>query len=177
MLFLNTVSSPSKYIICRFGFTFNFSSNILGNFFDEINKSLEFDSKLDLLIYSELNFLPKKYSIPISVFSTLKRMKFIQFFKQYYLLRKNNFKVIYLGINTPYESLKDIDSSLFEAIVTFFIVSEENTKVSDFLNQMSADFPDKKIFFASNENLLGNEKLSGSLIRLYSPMDLIKLSK
>ena len=94
----------------------------------------------------------------------------------YYLLRKNNYKVIYLGINTPYESLKDIDSSLFEAIVTFFIVSEENTKVSEFLNQMSTDFPDKKIFFAANEYLLGDQKLSGSLIRLFSPMDLIKLN-
>ena len=90
MIFLYAVSSPSKYIICRFVFTFNFSSNILGNFLDETNKSLEFDGKLDLLIYSELNFLPKKYSIPISILSTLKRMKFyvsknFLFFLNYFL--------------------------------------------------------------------------------------------
>lgn len=95
----------------------------------------------------------------------------------YYLLRKNNLKVIYLGINTPYESLKDIDTTKFEAIVSFFVVSEENTKIVDFLNQMSNDFPDKKIFFAANDYLLEGEIFSGSLIRLKTPMDLVNYAK
>ena len=84
MLFLNTVSSPSKYIICRFGFTFNFSSNILGNFLDETNKSLEFDFEKtdDHEVYYNIDEDPLAFS------------KFYYFVEQgeieYYLVNNRN---------------------------------------------------------------------------------------
>lgn len=96
----------------------------------------------------------------------------------YYLLRKNGIKIIYLGANVPIESLKEIESSKFEALVSFFVVSAEGESVQEYLKQLAIDFPDKKIFYAANYGILEeNFELPGSFYRLHSPFDLVNLTK
>lgn len=89
-----------------------------------------------------------------------------------YLVRKSGFKVLYLGQSVPFEDLLEVNHKhqidyLFTAITTPLT----QKKYTDYLNQLSTAFADKKIFvtgYQANEFKIG---LPENVIRIIKPED------
>lgn len=63
-----------------------------------------------------------------------------------YLLRKNGFKVVYIGQSVPYNDLLSLKTMVgFDFMVTSFISNMEEGNLQAYIDQLSTDFADKQI--------------------------------
>lgn len=86
-----------------------------------------------------------------------------------YLIRQAGKKVIYLGANVPFESLKSTVNETKPSNLFFFFVHYNRPEESqDYLDQLVESFKDTKIFVSGNQKLLSQLKPSEEITWIQS---------
>lgn len=71
----------------------------------------------------------------------------------YYLLKKNNHKVVYLGQSIPLEDVAGISKvNSIDYLFTAITACNDINHLKSFLNKLTKQFPDKKIFIAGQQS-------------------------
>jgi hypothetical protein len=90
-----------------------------------------------------------------------------------YLLRLSGKKVIYLGCNLPFQSLKMVFKSTSpNNLLLFFVHHNLPDDTQEYLNNLSSQFRGKNIFVASNQKLTDQLKNKNNIRFLHSVEDL-----
>jgi DNA-binding transcriptional MerR regulator/methanogenic corrinoid protein MtbC1 len=90
-----------------------------------------------------------------------------------YLLRLAGKKVIYLGSNVPFESLKEVVKEVDPKNLLLFLVHENLPEViQQYLDILSKQFKGKNIFVAGHQKLTGQLKKGSNIHFLHSVADL-----
>ncbi|MEO8150267.1 MAG: MerR family transcriptional regulator [Bacteroidia bacterium] len=77
----------------------------------------------------------------------------------YYMIRQAGKKVIYLGANVPFDSLKSIVSETKPSNLFFFFVHYNRPEESqNYLNQLVKNFKNSKIYVSGNQKLISQLK-------------------
>lgn len=84
-----------------------------------------------------------------------------------YLLRKLGYHVIYLGQSVPYKDLLEV-SALRKCkwLFTFFITSDNNLQIEEYLNTLSKDFIQQKIYVSGYQVLNKNYTVPENIIKI-----------
>ena len=93
-----------------------------------------------------------------------------------YLIRLSGKRTIYLGGNLPFESISDAIQNTDPTNLLFFLVHYNSpVETQKYLDDLSSQFPDKKIFISGNTKLIRQLKLEKSIYWLESVEDLDKI--
>lgn len=86
-----------------------------------------------------------------------------------YLLKKNGFKVIYLGQAVPFDNLLTISEIIRpHYFLTSFTTGISEKTLTDFLEKMARTFPDQTIFFTGRQITGFNGSLPENLVKITS---------
>ncbi|MBW6490317.1 MAG: MerR family transcriptional regulator [Lentimicrobium sp.] len=89
-----------------------------------------------------------------------------------YLVRKSGFKVLYLGQSVPFEDLIEVNQKLqIDYLFTAITTPLTQKKYSEYLQQLSDSFTDKKIFVTGYQANEFNIGLPENVIRISKPED------
>ena len=92
----------------------------------------------------------------------------------HYMLKKEGYKVIYLGAKVPFHDLEEIVKISHPAhIMTFFITPKSLTEAQEYLYLLEQHFPNMKFIISGNHQLLNHLKTSSAVSKLYEITDLI----
>lgn len=92
----------------------------------------------------------------------------------HYMLKKEGYKVIYLGAKVPFYDLAEIIKISNPAnIMTFFITPRSLADAQDYLYQLEQNFSGSKFIISGNHQLLNHLKTSSAVTKLYEITDLI----
>ena len=70
----------------------------------------------------------------------------------HYLLKKHNHKVFYLGESVPFAALTETAKfKQFDAVVAALVTSRTREDVSDYINRLSAEFKDSKVYITGQQ--------------------------
>lgn len=90
-----------------------------------------------------------------------------------FLIRQVGMKVIYLGTNVPFDSLKSAVSEIKPTHLLFFMVRKNNYKEDlELINILKKNFTSQKIYLGCDSSRLNNLKTSKHLTKLHSVQDL-----
>ena len=92
-----------------------------------------------------------------------------------YLLRLSGSKVVYLGANLPFESLKHAVNKLQIENLLFFMVHHTSHKQAQkYIDDLGNEFPNKNIYISGNMDLIHPLELGPSIKHLYSVEEMEK---
>ena len=92
-----------------------------------------------------------------------------------YLIRQSGQKVIYLGANVPFESLKLAVKETQAVNLLFFLIHKNNEEDDrDYIKNISKTFSSKNIYMACDAARFGSYKTASNLTQLHTVMDLEK---
>jgi len=90
-----------------------------------------------------------------------------------FLIRQAGMKVIYLGANVPYDSLKLAIKEIKPTHILFFLVRKNNNKEDmELINILNKNFPTQKIYLGCDSSRLNDLKTSKYFTKLHSVQDL-----
>jgi DNA-binding transcriptional MerR regulator len=92
-----------------------------------------------------------------------------------YLIRKRGHKVVYLGQSLPMEDLVSIERIRpADYLFTSFITSMNNGEILKYVQDLSASFPEKKIYVTGYQLVTIIQKLPANIKHLNTPDELIR---
>jgi len=84
-----------------------------------------------------------------------------------YLLKKNGYKVIYLGQSVPFNVLEEITPIINpDAVFTSFTAVFSGSQFDDYLSRLSALYPNTKVFLTGYQVLSFNPSLPSNFIKI-----------
>ncbi len=87
-----------------------------------------------------------------------------------YLVKKAGYKVIYLGQSVPFEDLVEVNRKhQVDYLFTSIITPVTQRKYTEYLQQMSIAFPEKKIFISGYQTNEYNIGLPGNVFKVTGP--------
>lgn len=87
-----------------------------------------------------------------------------------YLVKKAGYRVIYLGQSVPFEDLVEVNRKhQVDYMFTSIITPITQRKYTEYLQQMSITFPEKKIFISGYQTNEYNIGLPGNVIKVTGP--------
>lgn len=91
----------------------------------------------------------------------------------HFLLKSEGYKVIYLGAGVPYADLEKIVQIANPSnLLTFFVIPKPVSQTQEYIDLLSANFPDKNVYLAGNPLLIDQLKLSSKFKYLKSVLNL-----
>ena len=75
----------------------------------------------------------------------------------YYILKKHNHKVFYLGESVPFDAISETSKlKRFDAVLTSIVTSRTRDEVTEYLNRLSAQFKGINVYIAGQLHELNN---------------------
>lgn len=91
----------------------------------------------------------------------------------YYLIRLYGRKAIYLGSNVPLRSFINLGKEIsFHNILSFLVHNDSNKEIQENINDLSKNFPGKKIYLAGDQKVISKVKKENNITFLSSVEDL-----
>jgi len=93
-----------------------------------------------------------------------------------YILRNAGKQVVYLGANVPFDNLKNaVDQTRPSQLLFFFIQIHPFEEMQDYLNMISSEFRDIKLYVAGFDYIFSQLEIPNNIIKISTPKEFDQL--